>query len=76
MANINDATLIEEAWRQLEEAVMKGYITLTSGEVVEVGTRKAAELLRVAENMVKRAPKRQKRLYTVEDFSAQDTSST
>lgn len=76
MAEVDQELLIEEAWRQLSEATLTGKITLLSGEEVELGSRKATELLRMAENMVKRAPKKKRRIYTVEDFSIQDTSST
>lgn len=75
MEAINQESLVEEAWRQIAEATMTGKITLSNGEEVEVGSRKAAELLRVAENMVKRAPKKQRKTFTLTDFTAQDTSS-
>lgn len=58
----------DEAYRLLHEAVMFGFIRLSNGEVLEMGTKRASGVIDVCKELIRRRKTHQKRLKTLEDF--------
>ena len=66
--------LITEAQRLIQDAILHGEITLSTGERFQMGSLKAAAILTVARDIAKQRKPKQKRIHIAEDFKIQSTA--